>query len=355
MKKYELLKQLQMEQLSDKRTVEEICAEWNWTVTYEEIEQAKQINNIIINKGKIIEVATNNEEEINELHKRIEDMKTAYENEIAKLKAQITELTKQSCAINEEESDAVPQFNIPEEYKDNQEIQEVVRIQTDKWLNARAVGPFTKEEMQDKCIEAANMTIETIIAELKKAEEYNIRYTKLHNEKDQTVVAVKGEITLGGKPYVFKYGATHEYPCVYGCMDMELIKEAKDALDKAIHMIKDETTKKHAYDVVYAFDKGIVAWQTDDGAFKGYTKEYAFVWDGTSAVPCGATVKNALNEMKPYRKMNASWGNGFVQRANDIMAFCKTIDKRTQSTKEVPQITNDKVLNVADEIDELDI
>ena len=426
MKKYELLKQYQMEaaklQLEKEQamqTVKELCEEWNITLSNKE----EQIinNTITINKGRIIAVENNELQEaydvlaenFNNRCKRIADLQAQYDKldqeytdfqaemeaeyvaAINKRDEQIAELKdeleikdalienlkarlrvaeeekqhKETTRYNhievvddplynevEEESDAMPQFNIPEEYKDNQEIKEVVEIQTEKWLNARAVGPFTKEEMQEKCIAAANMTIETIIAEQKKAKEYNIRYTKIHNEKNQTVVAVKGEITLGGKPYVFKYGATHKMPCIYGCMSMELIEEAKEALDKAIHMIKDETEQKHAYEVVYAFDKGFVAWQQDDGVFKGYTRDYAFVWDGTSAVPCGATVKNALNEMKPYRKMNASWGNGFVQRANDIMAFCRTIDKKTKSTKEeIPQVTEEESINVTNEIDELDI
>ena len=70
---------------------------------------------------------------------------------------------------------------------------------------------------------------------------------------------------------------------------------------------------------------------------------------------------NAI-ENKPFRPMNKSWGNGFVKRANEIMAFCKTIDKYFKSTNEEPEETNeiivntnDVVLNVAQEVEELDI
>ena len=205
---------------------------------------------------------------------------------------------------------------------------------------------------------------------MKKFDDYKIDLVKLYDKKNQVITAVKGHITLAGREYTFKYGATHENPCVYGCMDMDLIIEAKKVLDSVSGMIKDTTEQKHAYDVVYAFDKGYVVWQAEDGCYKGYTKDYAFSWDGKQAQPCGATLKNAIKD-KPFRPMNKSWGNGFVKRANDIMAFCKTIDKHFKSTnEEVPEETNeivlntkdiasnvtkDVVLNVAEEVDELDI
>ena len=62
MKKYELLNQLQQqlnnmenEKKDARKIVEELCAEWNWTLD-EAIENIQQITNIIINKGKIVEV-----------------------------------------------------------------------------------------------------------------------------------------------------------------------------------------------------------------------------------------------------------------------------------------------------------
>ena len=62
MKKYELLDQLKQqlnnmenEKKDARKIVEELCAEWNWTLD-EAIENIQQITNIIINKGKIVEV-----------------------------------------------------------------------------------------------------------------------------------------------------------------------------------------------------------------------------------------------------------------------------------------------------------
>ena len=314
----------------------------------------------------------------------IEGMKIGHKNEIAELKAEyeakikrletkIMLLESEDEVFEEEEEivadndggDAVSLFNIPEEYKDNQEIKSIVEKNTEKYNNAQGfgAGPFqvTAEQEKEEIIKQTNKAIQKCIDEIKKTDDYKISLTKLYDKKNQVVTAVKGHITLAGRQYAFKYGATHENPCVYGCMDMNLITEAKKVLDSVSGMIKDTTEQKHAYDVVYAFDKGYVVWQAEDGCYKGYTKDYAFSWDGKQAQPCGATLMNAI-ENKPFRPMNKSWGNGFVKRANEIMAFCKTIDKYFKSTNEEPEETNeiivntnDVVLNVAQEVEELDI
>lgn len=427
MKKYELLNQLLNEKAEAMKTIEELCAEWNITLSDKE---AQVINNIIINKGKIVEVQTTKEvvidntdndriqeleeklafkelllnefkdnadekiKTINEQKNKIEDleieleskdmfiegMKLSYEQQIAELKATIRRLNtkimfleaedevfeeEEEIVADNEGGDAVPLFNIPEEYKDNQEIKSIVEKKTEEYNNAQGfgAGPFqvTAEQQKEEIIKQTNKAIQKCIDEMKKTDDYKISLTKLYDKKNQVVTAVKGHITLAGRQYAFKYGATHENPCVYGCMDMNLITEAKKVLDSVSGMIKDTTEQKHAYDVVYAFDKGFVVWQAEDGCYKGYTKDYAFSWDGRQAQPCGATLMNAI-ENKPFRPMNKSWGNGFVKRANEIMAFCKTIDKYFESTNEKPEETNeiivntnDVVLNVAQEVEELDI
>ena len=310
----------------------------------------------------------------------IKGMKLSYEQQIAELKATIRRLNTKIMFLEAEDEVfeeveeivtdneggvAVSLFNIPEEYKDNQEIKSIVEKKTEEYNNAQGfgAGPFqvTAEQEKEEIIKQTNKAIQKHIDEMKKADDYKISLTKLYDKKNQVVTAVKGHITLAGRQYAFKYGATHENPCVYGCMDMNLITEAKKVLDSVSGMIKDTTEQKHAYDVVYAFDKGFVVWQAEDGCYKGYTRDYAFSWDGRQAQPCGATLMNAIKD-RPFRPMNKSWGNGFVKRANEIMAFCKTIDKHFKSTDEEPEETNeiivntnDTALNVAKEVEELDI
>lgn len=355
------------------------------------------------------------EMDIESLKLQMEGMEFAYKNQIAKYEAKIRRLNakimfleaedevfeeeEEEIVAGTESGDAVgPQFiNIPDKYKDHPEIIETIKDFTDKWNNAqenRLLG-LTREQMQDNYVIAANETLETIIAELEEADKYNISFTKLLNSKNQTVVAVVGRITLNGQEYPFKYGATHKLPCIYGCYDKALIEEAKEALYNAIHMIKDETTEKHVFEVVYAMDKGIVAWQTNEGVFKGYARaksqrngkrnSYAFVWDGTSAVPtacwCDHMYERQSNGQHmttdEFRPMNKRWGAGIASLGQEIMAFCKTIDKRTQTTKEIikeqpkdiisvtneevyritkeaPQTTKE-VVNVTKEVEDLDI
>jgi hypothetical protein len=44
--------------------------------------------------------------------------------------------------------------------------------------------------------------------------------------------------------------------------------------------------------------------------------------------------------------MNASWGNGFVARANFIMRYCRQLVNRDTNDKEVPEYTNEIIVNV---------
>ena len=149
---------------------------------------------------------------------------------------------------------------------------------------------------------------------------------------------------------------------------MDLIHEAKAVLDSMVVIDRDETQlgQKHAHQTIYDFDNNMVVWQSDDGCFKGYTDKYAFVWDPSQAQPCGITVINALSNIRKYRKMNKSWGNGFVARAEFIMNYCRQIsnkvtnDDSTEETNEViVNFTNEENIEVTNEVvtevDDLDI
>ena len=71
---------------------------------------------------------------------------------------------------------------------------------------------------------------------------------------------------------------------------------------------------------IYDFENKMFIYKSDENIFKGYVEDYAFVWNTKEEVPCGTPVKNALNNN--YRKMNESWGNGFVKKAQMIKDFC---------------------------------
>ena len=194
-------------------------------------------------------------------------------------------------------------------------------------------------------LQKANEEIANLMSEIDNRLAYNITHNETYAANG--ITSTYGKITLGGKEYAFKYDATFEKPVVYGCMNMDLINEAKAVLDALVHLDRDETTlgQKHANQPVYDFENNIVVWVSDDGVFKGYTDKYAFVWDPVQAQPCGITVINALNNFRRYRKMNASWGNGFVDRANFIMRYCRQMVNRATNDKEVPEYTNEIFYN----------
>lgn len=283
--------------------------------------------------------------------------------------------TEEETAVADDEpeiskgGDAMSSFiNIPDEFMNNKRIKELLKYYTDKLNEVTADKivfgkPFTMEQQKRVIINKANDELEKAMSQCAQSDSHKLTVDEI--VRANGVTALFGKITLGGKEYAFKYDATFELPVVYGCMNMDLIHEAKAVLDGLGRLDRDESSlgQKHVNAVKYDFENNIVVWVSDDGCFKGYTDKYAFVWDPSHAQPCGITVINALSNFKRYRKMNASWGNGFVARAEFIMNYCRQMDIRTtneeipEETNEVevdfstPQNTNDEVVSEWDDID----
>ena len=264
-------------------------------------------------------------------------------------------------------------INVPDKYLAYPIVVETLNYWTneientnEKKLGGRVV--LSKEKAKEMAIAKANEELVKHMSDIDKVLAYNITHEETFNAKG-AVTSTFGTITLGGKEYAFKYGATFELPHVFGCMNMDLIHEAKAILDSIVVIDRDETQlgQKHVHQTIYDFDNNIVVWESDDGCFKGYTDKYAFVWDPSQAQPCGIVVKNALSNFRKYRKMNKSWGNGFVARAEFIMNYCRQIDNKTtneeietEETNEITvEFTNEENINVTNEVvtevDDLDI
>lgn len=373
--------------------------------TEEEMMYQAPKTNITINKGRIIEVEVTNDElqkaydqlvaDYANRCERIEDLKDELEIKdalIENLRAQLraaeqnqrviyvekdeeVENTEDETAAADDEpetnkgGDAMSSLiNIPEEFMNNKRIKELLKYYTDK-LNEVTEDkivfgkPFTVEQQKRVIINKANDELEKAMSQCTQSDSHKLTVDEI--VRANGVTALFGKITLGGKEYAFKYDATFELPVVYGCMNMDLIHEAKAVLDGLGRLDRDESNlgQKHLNAVKYDFANNIVVWISDDGCFKGYTDKYAFVWDPSHAQPCGITVINALSNFKRYRKMNKSWGNGFVARAEFIMNYCRQMDMRTtneeipEETNEVevdfstPQNTNDEVVSEWDDID----
>jgi hypothetical protein len=373
--------------------------------TEEEMMYQAPKTNITINKGRIIEVEVTNDElqkaydqlvaDYANRCERIEDLKDELEIKdalIENLRARLrvaeqnqrviyvekdeeVENTEDETAAADDEpetnkgGDAMSSLiNIPEEFMNNKRIKELLKYYTDK-LNEVTEDkivfgkPFTVEQQKRIIINKANDELEKAMSQCVQSDSHKLTVDEI--VRANGVTALFGKITLGGKEYAFKYDATFELPVVYGCMNMDLIHEAKAVLDGLGRLDRDESNlgQKHLNAVKYDFANNIVVWISDDGCFKGYTDKYAFVWDPSHAQPCGITVINALSNFKRYRKMNKSWGNGFVARAEFIMNYCRQMDMRTtneeipEETNEVevdfstPQNTNDEVVSEWDDID----
>ena len=361
-------------------------------------------NEITINKGKIVELTKEIDNTdyttIDELKEQIDDLKDKLEIKdalIANLTARLHNAEEELEAMKapkiyvedeifeeetkEEETEIVIGgdsmesllINVPDKYLAYPIVVETLNYWTneientnEKKLGGRVV--LSKEKAKEMAIAKANEELAKHMSDIDKVLAYNVTHEETFNTKG-AVTSTFGTITLGGKEYAFKYGATFELPHVYGCMNMDLIHEAKAVLDSIVVIDRDETQlgQKHAHQTIYDFDNNIVVWESDDGCFKGYTDKYAFVWDPSQAQPCGIVVKNALSNFRKYRKMNKSWGNGFVARAEFIMNYCRQIDNKTTNeeieTEETNEITveftkeeNINVTNeVVTEVDDLDI
>ena len=350
-------------------------------------------NEITINKGRIVEVEVTKEvvQEVvvdNTDYTTIEALKEEIDNLKDELKikdALIANLTARlhnaEEETNEEEQEEISIggdsveslfINVPDKYLAysivadtlNYWTKEVENV-TEKKLGGRVV--LSKEKAKEMAIAKANEELTKHMSNIDKMLAYNVTHEETYSAKG-SITSTYGTITLGGKEYAFKYGATFELPHVYGCMNMDLIHEAKAVLDSMVVIDRDETQlgQKHAHQTIYDFDNNIVVWESDDGCFKGYTDKYAFVWDPSQAQPCGIVVKNALSNLRKYRKMNKSWGNGFVARAEFIMNYCRQIsnkvtnDDSTEETNEIiVNFTNEENIEVTNEVvtevDDLDI
>lgn len=349
-------------------------------------------NSIVINKGKIVEVNTITDntdyntintlkEELNNKETIIADLKAKLDealNRIAVLEKLVTIaeeeiITKTTKGIKQvkktEPTDEdilvflCTKYNIPEELRNHEITLEMIKefrrkynmdssydsIET-KMNNVRSPkNALNAKKLKAIAEEMAQSTEEEIAANYE-------QLTTMDKDNDEYSYGVQGTITIDSKTYTFKWTNAHMYPCLFGCMDKEIMKQAKEYLVSKNAITITNNTK---YDVpeterlmntIYDFNNSIVIYKVNDHIFKGYTDKYAFVWDTTKGVPCGATLKNALSNN--YRKMNASWGNGFVARAQMIKEMCEihfpecfesTEEETIELTNEAPQTTEEEI------------
>lgn len=352
--------------------------------TQEEMQHKEQIVNITINKGKIVAIEKTKEiiidntddttiemlrETIRRQNEIMNDMNKEYaelqeklnfkellldefrnnmdekisrihelEDKIAKLEdlkststVEVTKGETEEAITKGGDSMALP-INIPDEYLDDPEMIEAIRLWTaeyNKPFEDKVVfgKPYSAEAQKNQVVKKANSVLVNLMKQIDARRSTNLTYETI--KAANGITGAFGEITLNNKKYAFKYDATFEYPTVFGAMSMNIIAQAKAVLDKTINFDRDETQlgQKHKNETIYDFDNNIVVWVADDGCFKGYTDKHAFVWDPSHAMPIGTPVASALKNK--WKKMNASWGKNFPALAAFIMDYCRQINNNT--------------------------
>lgn len=294
------------------------------------------------------EFRNNMDEKISRIHEledkiaKLEDLKSTSTNTV---EVEITKGETEEAITKGGDSMALP-INIPDEYLDDPEMIETIKLWTaeyNKPFEDKVVfgKPYSAEAQKNQVVKKANSVLVNLMKQIDARRSTNLTYETI--KAANGITGAFGEITLNNKKYAFKYDATFEYPTVFGAMNMDIIAQAKAVLDKTINFDRDETQlgQKHKNETIYDFDNNIVVWIADDGCFKGYTDKHAFVWDPSHAMPIGTPVASALKNK--WKKMNASWGKNFPALAAFIMDYCRQLNSKTNDTIDLED-TNEIIL-----------
>jgi hypothetical protein len=329
------------------------------------------INQITINKGKIIAVTdTRSQEEIDGLYKEVErhigrinqlaveveekdQMIMNQANKIANLEKQLADA---QAKINEltntarEEETVMQQEQTTETYDENDEVlQNLYTKLKQGQMTLEKCKPALKAKVQ-KNIELLEKQIAERIEELK-----NNKDTLTMEVADTMHHDVQGEITIDDKTYLYKATNNHYMPIVYGAMSQDVLDKAKEMINKRVRTMNipfNFAPQVTEFDeVVYDFERQIVVWKTTEGQYKGYTNEYIFAWDGKSAVPVRKLFKNALNDKRTlYKPMNGA--NGSKKQKEEGQRILSLIDDIFGGeTNEIVVNTNENVNNNTNEED----
>ena len=291
MKKYEMLKQLQNEMMEARTTVEQLCSEWNWTLSDKET----VTNEIVINKGKVTAIEITKEdtttiemlrETIRQMNQNMNDMLKQHEEEITKLKEQ----------YEQQMLDMTSEFEYEYECAINKREEQIKELEEKLDFKELLLSEF-RDNMDEK--------IETIHKLENEIEGMRFGYeNKIAKLKEE---ASKPKIIIEDDP---AFNEPQEKPAV---------KETKE--EKA-----PKQTMRHKNVDITLYD----VHRTHDGAVRGYTKDYEFAWNGKSNVPAYKT-KGMKNWHPMIKEMYAE--------ALYIKEQVKDMFKETKETKITKEVT----------------
>lgn len=266
--------------------------------------------------------------------------------QLADAQARINELTNTA----REEEAVMQQEQITKTYDENDEVLQNLYVKLKQGqMTLEKCKPTLKAKVQ-KSIELLEKQIAERIEELK-----NNKDTLTMEVADTMHHDVQGEITIDDKTYLYKATNNHYMPIVYGAMSQDVLDKAKEMINKRVRTMNipfNFAPQATEFDeVVYDFERQIVVWKTTEGQYKGYTNEYIFVWDTKHDVPMRKLFKNALNDKRTlYKPMNGA--NGSKKQKEEGQRILSLIDDIFgRETNEIVVNTNENVNNNTNEED----
>lgn len=325
-------------------------------------------NEIIINKGKIIAVETTkeivkevaNEEELNRLYEE----NARHIRRINELAAHNEELVKDGMKLENEVCYLQGQILDYENTiaKLEERIEELKSAIDSKKLTRKQKVSTVHNEIFDQDLEVTPVVVSSQTKEetVKETNEVTVPANDNVEVYSSNHGFTHGQVEVEGTKYYFTASNRFDNLVLYGTMDEDIIAKAKYEIIK--HYGSSSIFlgyKKQQDEVLYGEDKDnkIVAF-CECGVFYGFAGPYYFVWNPTHEVPVGCLINKMYDKKRVLRKMNSSWGKGFVKRGEDIMAVCNElhyIDNAREAYEaqqdKIRKVTNEVVVNTNDNVD----
>ena len=325
-------------------------------------------NEIIINKGKIIAVETTkeivkevaNEEELNRLYEE----NARHIRRINELAAHNEELVKDGMKLENEVCYLQGQILDYENTiaKLEERIEELKSAIDSKKLTRKQKVSTVHNEIFDQDLEVTPVVVSSQTKEetVKETNEVTVPANDNVEVYSSNHGFTHGQVEVEGTKYYFTASNRFDNLVLYGTMDEDIIAKAKYEIIK--HYGNSSIFlgyKKQQDEVLYGEDKDnkIVAF-CECGVFYGFAGPYYFVWNPTHEVPVGCLINKMYDKKRVLRKMNSSWGKGFVKRGEDIMAVCNElhyIDNAREAYEaqqdKIRKVTNEVVVNTNDNVD----
>lgn len=342
----------------------EVADEEEMNRLYEEIQRhLGRIDQLVVENDELKDELKHQELLLNEFRDNMDEkIKTIHdlERQLREIKAQMNKpvVEKKETSVVDDKYKDIPVPRIEDE--DPEFANEPIikgTYQNFANINSDCLKKALKYETRLAKVEELKAELLEKKARLTKERESKIEYTQVKNVAG-IVIKAYGKLTVNDKEYKFVASDQHVNPVVFGAMDMETIKAAKEIIlaSNALPKFVNPSVRNYNEEILYDFDNGIVVWKdTKDNCFKGYTNKYAFVWDGQSEYPTGVQHKYNAFDKKQYSKLG-EWivqsGKKAGQKAHKgakdaalILATCKALMNNNEESEQSDSSNNEILVN----------